>query len=171
MGKNKDHEGRRTGSKMKICTYFPAGFPNVEASIKIMEWLCEFSDMLEIGIPFSDPIADGPTLQKASTIALERGFKVEHAFRTAQYLKERFPEKKILFMTYFNIVFRQKEKFLIEAKKSGIWGLIIPDLIPGESEDFEADVDSIGLKKIFFVAPTTPKERIKFISQKTTGFI
>ncbi len=154
---------------MKICSYFTCGFPDLESSLKIMSELLEFSDYLEIGIPFTDPIADGPTIQFSSFKALENGFKVDQTFKVAENLSKS--GKKILIMTYYNIIFRNKEKFLQNAKDSGVWGIVVPDLLPGEDLDFEELMSKLNLKTVFFVAPNTKKTRIKFIDKHTTGFI
>jgi tryptophan synthase alpha chain len=157
---------------MKICAYFTCGFPDIESSFLIMKEILEFADMLEIGIPFSDPIADGPTIQFSSAKALERGFKVSQAFEIAQKLKTLFPQKEILFMTYYNIVMRKgEEEFIKRAKDTGAYGIVIPDLIPEEGERIFELMEKYGLKTINFVAPTTKDERIKKIAKKTTGFI
>ncbi len=108
---------------MKICAYFTCGFPDLETSFVIMREILEVVDMLEIGIPFSDPIADGPTIQFSSAKALERGFKVQQAFEVAEKLKSMFPEKEIIFMTYYNIIMRKGEEEFIKKSKRfrNIW--------------------------------------------------
>lgn len=156
---------------MKICVYYTCGFPDIESSSKIFEVISEYADYIEVGIPFSDPIADGPVIQFSSQKALERGFKVNQSFPIIKKLTEKFSEKKYLIMTYYNIIFKDIDGFLRSSKESGVWGLVIPDLPPGEDEDFEKKVDGLGIKKVFFVSPTTPKKRIKQISQRNTGFI
>lgn len=156
----------------KLCAYFPAGFPDSESSLFLMEKILEVADMLEIGIPFSDPIADGPTIQRASEIALSHGFRLKHAFNIAQKLKDKFPDKKLIFMTYYNIVFRHGvEDFISSAKKSGIWGIIVPDIIPEEADELRDVSRKEDVKTIFLVAPTTPPERAKKICEVATGFI
>ncbi len=157
---------------MKICAYFTCGFPDLETSFVIMREILEVVDMLEIGIPFSDPIADGPTIQFSSAKALERGFKVQQAFEVAEKLKSMFPEKEIIFMTYYNIIMRKgEEEFIKKAKDSGIYGIVVPDLIPEEGTKIFEIMGKYGLKTINFVAPTTENKRIKKIAEKTTGFI
>ncbi|GBD02934.1 Tryptophan synthase alpha chain [bacterium HR19] len=157
---------------MKICAYFTCGFPDLESSFKIMREILKVADMLEIGIPFSDPIADGETIQFASAKALEMGFKVSQAFQVAEKLKSEFPQKKILFMTYYNIIVRKGlEEFIRKSKDVGIWGIIVPDIIPEESFDFCEIMKKNELKTVFFVSPLTPEKRIKKISSMTTGFI
>ena len=163
------HEGE---NKFKLCAYFPAGFPDAESSLFLMERILEVADMLEIGIPFSDPIADGPTIQKASEIALSHGFRQKHAFNIAQKLKDRFPDKKLIFMTYYNIVFSSGvENFISRAKKSGIWGIVVPDIIPEEARELRDACQKEDMKTIFLVAPTTPPKRAKKICESATGFI
>jgi tryptophan synthase alpha chain len=157
---------------MKLCAYFTAGFPDLESSLFIMKNILEVADILEIGIPFSDPIADGPTIQKASEMALKHGFKVNQAFQIAKELKEKFPEKELVFMTYYNIVFRKGiQNFISEAKKAGIWGIVIPDLIPEEANEVMESAKKEDVKTIFLVAPTTKPQRAKKICEMTNGFI
>jgi len=156
---------------MKICVYYTCGFPDIESSSKIFEAISEYADYIEVGIPFSDPIADGPVIQFSSQKALERGFKVKQAFPIIKKLSEKFPEKKFLIMTYYNIIFKDADEFLRKSKESGVWGLVIPDLPPGEDSEFENKVEKLDIKKVFFVSPTTPKKRIKIISKRTSGFI
>jgi len=137
-----------------------------------MREILKVADMLEIGIPFSDPIADGPTIQFASAKALEMGFKVSQAFEVAERLKSQFPQKKILFMTYYNIILRKGiESFIRKSRDAGIWGIIVPDLTPEESSDFCEIMRKNELKTVFFVSPLTPEKRIKKISSMTSGFI
>lgn len=156
---------------MKLCAYYTCGFPDLESSVKILDVISEIADYVEVGIPFSDPIADGPVIQYANDIALKNGFKVEKTFSVIQKLSEKFPDKRFIIMTYYNIVFQGGDRFLEKAKQAGVWGLAIPDLPPGEDENFEKKLKEEDIKTIFFVAPTTPKKRVKYITQKTTGFI
>jgi tryptophan synthase alpha chain len=157
---------------MKICAYFTCGFPDIESSFVIMKEILEVVDMLEIGIPFSDPIADGPTIQFSSAKALESGFRVSQAFEVADKLKSIFPKKEILLMTYYNIIMRKgEEEFIKRAKDSGVYGIVVPDLIPEEGERIFEIMEKYGLKTVNFVAPTTEEIRIKKIAEKTTGFI
>lgn len=156
---------------MKLCTYYTCGFPDMESSFKIIKVISEFSDYIEIGIPFSDPIADGPTIQLAAQKSLENGFRLKKAFPIIKELSKEFPTKKYLIMTYYNIIFQRKEEFLEKAKESGIWGIVVPDLPPGEDIEFEEKLKEKGIKTVFFISPTTPKNRMKYISGRTTGFI
>ncbi|MCS7213621.1 MAG: tryptophan synthase subunit alpha [Candidatus Calescibacterium sp.] len=156
---------------MKLCTYYTCGFPDMESSFKIIRAISEFSDYIEIGIPFSDPIADGPTIQLASQKSLENGFRLKKAFPIINELSKEFPTKKYLIMTYYNIIFQRKEDFIKKSKESGVWGIVVPDLPPGEDTEFEEKLQEKDIKTIFFVSPTTPKNRMKYISRRTTGFI
>lgn len=156
---------------MKLCTYYTCGFPDIDSSLKIMECISEFSDYVEIGIPFSDPVADGPVIQFSSQKAIENGFKVKDVFPILRRLSEKFTSKRYVIMTYYNIVFQNPEDFLSKAKDSGAWGLAIPDLPAGQDIEFEEKVEKSNIKKIFFISPTTSKSRVLYISRRTTGFI
>lgn len=156
-----------------LSVYFPAGFPDSETSEYAIDLIAKSgADIIEIGIPFSDPLADGKTIQKASEISLRSGFRVSNAFGIAERAKSANTDVHFIFMTYYNILVRiGEEKFIKTAKNCGVDGLIIPDLPPEESETITEISKNNEMSTVFLVAPTSTKERIKLIDEKTTGFI
>ena len=158
--------------KALIC-YIVGGYPDAKTSKEIIKTLIESgADIIEIGIPFSDPMADGPTIQKASSIALSKGITPSTCFEIVNDLKKTFIETPFLFMTYSNIVFSNNLKnFLTLAKKNNIDGFIIPDLNVEESQEYVRLANKLGLATVFLSAPNTPKKRLLEIASVSTGFV
>lgn len=158
--------------KALIC-YIVGGYPDAKTSKEIIKTLIESgADIIEIGIPFSDPMADGPTIQKASSIALSKGITPSTCFEIVNDLKKTFIETPFLFMTYSNIVFSNNLKnFLTLAKKNNIDGFIIPDLNVEESKEYVRLANKLGLATVFLSAPNTPKKRLLEIASVSTGFV
>jgi len=128
-------------------------------------------DMIEIGIPFSDPIADGPTIQKAGQRALKKNVSLEKLLELVKRVRKK-SNIPLLFMTYYNPVLRfGLDNFVRSAKKAGLDGVIIPDLTPEESGELFSLCKREGLDLIFFVAPTSTPERIREVNLKSSGFI
>ena len=153
-----------------IC-YVMAGDPSAEATGKIVEALANGgADIIELGFPFSDPVADGPTIQVAEkTRALAAGMDIQHYFELVRCLDVPVP---LVCMTYYNPVFRYGvEKFVEGAAETGIGGLIIPDIPVEEASDLKSSCDKHGLDLIFLVAPTTTDKRIRKILQRGSGFL
>ncbi|QQS59671.1 tryptophan synthase subunit alpha [Candidatus Peregrinibacteria bacterium] len=118
-----------------LMTHTIAGFPSFSESKEVVRMMDEVgADIIEIQIPFSDPVADGPTMMRCNEIAIDRGFRVENAFKMAQELSSEI-STPLLFMTYYNIVFKRGvEKFCREAREVGIQGVIVPDMPPEEEK-------------------------------------
>ncbi|MDQ1275167.1 MAG: tryptophan synthase alpha chain [Euryarchaeota archaeon] len=152
-----------------IC-YVMAGDPSIEASSGIVKALAKGgADIIELGFPFSDPVADGPTIQVAGQRALAAGMDIERYFELVRGLEVEVP---LVCMTYYNPVFRYGvEKFVENAAKAGINGLIIPDIPVEEAADLKTSCDTHKLDLIFLVAPTTTDARIRKILQRGSGFI
>ncbi|MCM8786023.1 MAG: tryptophan synthase subunit alpha, partial [Candidatus Omnitrophica bacterium] len=155
-----------------LILYFTAGFPSFEKSIEIIkESAGKGADIIEIGIPFSDPIADGPIIQYTSTKALENGINTDKCFKLASLLKTTV-NIPYLFMTYFNPVYRYGiEKFADRCVECGVSGLIIPDLPYEESFKIRKILKERNMNLIYFLTPFTSKERTKKIIKKANGFI
>lgn len=155
-----------------IC-YTIAGYPSIQTSMDVVDSLVKGGmDILEIGIPFSDPIADGPTIQKASFSALQNGITYETALALARQIREKYPELPTIFMTYSNIPFvTGLTKFIIKSKRSGIDGLILPDMSIEESKSYCEEASHLGLSTIFLASPNSSDSRIKKIIERTTGFL
>jgi tryptophan synthase alpha chain len=150
--------------------YVMAGDPSVEATCGIVKALAKGgADIIELGFPFSDPVADGPTIQVAGQRALAAGMNIERYFELVRTLEVEVP---LVCMTYYNPVFRYGvEKFVEHAAEAGISGLIIPDIPVEEAADLKGSCESNGLDLIFLVAPTTTDARIQKILQRGSGFI
>lgn len=156
-----------------FCAFLTLGYPNLKATEQLI-WEFEKAgvDILELGFPFSDPLADGPTIQFSSEEALRRRVKIEDAFALVSKLRKQGCRLPILFFSYLNPIYHFGcEKFAAEAKKAGFDGAIIPDLPPEEEPKLQQALHRRGLVQIFLVAPTTEKRRASFIAGKSQGFI
>jgi len=152
--------------------YITAGDPKPEYTPKIAQALIDGGvDILELGLPFSDPIADGPTIQEASRRALEAGTTPRIVLELAKQIKHDF-EVPIVIMTYFNPVFKTGlKKFFSEAKECRINGIIIPDLPVEEADDYRKIATSYDIDTIFLAAPSTKGTRIQKIVEYSSGFL
>lgn len=159
--------------KLAYIPYLCCGYPTKEKTIEIaIELEKNGADALELGIPFSDPIADGPTIQKASNIALKHCKGVKEVLEIAKELRKNNFKIPIVIMSYYNPIYKFGiEKFCIDAKEAGIQAVAIPDLPLEESEDLRNNLEKNGLEIVYFIALTTPKERMEKICEKTTGFV
>ncbi len=155
-----------------LITYVTVGYPSIEATLKVVPLLADIGcDIVELGIPFSDPLADGVTIQKASFHALNNGVTAELCLEIAKELSQKV-NTPLVFMTYFNPVSRYGlEKFCNACSSSGIDGLIIPDLPPDEGSQLEFISRRQGLDLIYLLAPTSTEDRIRLVAEKGTGFI
>ncbi|WP_456472645.1 tryptophan synthase subunit alpha [Methanocaldococcus sp.] len=164
-------ELKNKGEKAFIAFYV-GGDPDYETSLKALERIAKHADIIEIGIPFSDPVADGLTIQKADVRALNSGMTPIKAFELAKELNKKYPNTPKVFLTYYNIVFKMgEEEFVKRCKDSNVDGIIIPDLPIEEAENLYKLCKKYGINLIFLIAPTTPDERIKKIVEKASGFI
>ena len=158
--------------KKAFIPYIMAGDPDLERTREIVQLFEECgADIVELGVPFSDPLADGPTIQQASERALQNGVTlrkvIEHVKRFSQEI--RIP---IVLMTYYNPVFKYGiELFISDAREAGIDGVIIPDLPPDEAAEFIMLSKKAQLNTIFLLAPTSTENRIKKVVKASTGFI
>lgn len=166
-------ENLRTQKKKALVPYIMAGDPDLETTENlILEIERAGGDILELGVPFSDPIADGPTIQRAS----ERALKSKTTLKKVMTLVKRVRKKRVsiplIIMTYYNIIFQYGiNRFTQDAVFSGIDGVIIPDLPPEEASEFIKEARSSGLDAIFLLAPTSTEERIKRVTSASAGFI
>ena len=161
----------RTGHKALI-SYVTVGYPSIEDTLKIVPLLASSGcDIVELGIPFSDPMADGVTIQKASFHALKNGVTPKLCLEVAEELSQKV-NIPLVFMSYFNPIFSfGLEEFCSACARSGIGGLIIPDLQPDEGSELEAITQRYSLDLIYLLAPTSAEERIKLVADRARGFI
>ncbi|MGK7396888.1 MAG: tryptophan synthase subunit alpha [Candidatus Cyclobacteriaceae bacterium M3_2C_046] len=156
-----------------LSVYFTAGFPRLDDTVPIMNHLQEGgADMIEIGIPFSDPMADGPTIQESNQAALANGMTLNKLFEQLQQVRASL-DIPIILMGYFNPVLQYGlEKFGRKCEECGVDGLIIPDLPMQDYLDlYKAQFDQFGLYNIFLITPQTSPERIRLIDENSHGFI
>jgi len=155
-----------------LMPYITVGYPSIETTLKVVPLLAQSgADIVELGIPFSDPLADGATIQKASFHALQNGVTPKVCLEVAQQLNQMV-EIPLVFMTYFNLVFSYGlEEFCGACTSSGIDGLIIPDLPPEESSELETITQRQELDLIYLLAPTSTEERISLVAERSRGFI
>lgn len=153
--------------------YFPIGYPNYAESIEAIVGMAESGvDGFEIGIPFSDPLADGPVNQAATQVSLENGTTVRDCIRAVSELRSRGVTQPMLLMGYLNPMLAYGlEKFVQDAKAAGADGFIVPDLPPDEGVALAEICSREGLALVFFLAPTSTAERIALVAERATGFI
>jgi len=154
----------------KLVAYITTGYPSLSFTVDISLALAEAGvDTIELGIPFSDPVADGVVIERANLKALQNGFKIQHLFNVS---KEIAPHIDTLWMGYFNPFYHKGiDRFISEAKNSGVNGFIIPDLPFEEAKPYKPIIEEAGLSLIDFIAPTDTKERIEQIVTDTQKFI
>lgn len=162
---------RREGQKGFV-VYIGAGDPDLEATRRLAEGFDQLGvDVLELGVPFSDPLADGLVNQLAAQRGLESGTTPRKVLETVARIRESSSIPIVLYV-YYNILHRWGvEQFIAEAGRSGVDGLLVLDLPPEESENYEESMRKNGLCAIYLVAPTTPEERIEKIVKRGAGFI
>ena len=161
-------------NKIALLSYMVTGYPDLETSYKAFDILLEQgSDMIEIGFPFSDPVADGPTIQEAHTVALQNGITHKDIFNLSKSLKTKYKDKPFLLMTYFNPIFKiGLDRFFDEAKESGIDGFIIPDLPAEEAQGVKDALEQRSLSLVMLLAPTSFKNnRVKSICEMSSDFV
>ena len=155
-----------------LIAYITAGYPNIETTQKVACILSNSGcDIIELGIPFSDPLADGTTIQKASYQALQQGITPQMCLEVAYQLRQKLATP-LVFMTYYNPVFNfGLEAFCQSCTKAGINGLIIPDLPVEEGSELEAITRKFKLDLIYLLAPTSTEERTSLVAERSQGFI
>ena len=162
---------RRTG-EMGLVAYLTAGDPSLDATEQFVLALANAgTDVIELGVPFSDPVADGPVIQRASERALRSGTTLSSVLSLVKSLRAKMGVPLVVF-SYFNPVLQMGlERFGDAAKAAGADGVLITDLTPEEASDYRAAMSSRGLDTIFLAAPTSTDERLALIAKSTTGFL
>ena len=166
-------QNAQSQDRSAFVSYVCAGDPNPATSLQVCRALLRSGvDILEIGVPFSDPLADGLTNQLAAQRALEAGTTCEDVFDLVRKIREEDGQTPIVFYTYYNLMFSGGlEAYIAEAKEAGVDGLLVLDLPPEEAGDYVEACRKIEMKTVFLLAPTTPEERVEYIAQNATGFI
>lgn len=155
-----------------LIPFFVIGDPDFDTSLSIVKTAIDAgADVLELGIPFSDPIADGPTIQKADIRALNNGINVKRALEFIKKVKE-YRDIPIGLLMYYNLVYQYgTEKFFADFHQAGVNSVLVADLSIDDADEIAGPAKSAGLETIFMVTPNTSTERMKLIASKTTGFI
>jgi tryptophan synthase alpha chain len=163
---------RREG-RPALMPYFTLGFPNQSASVEIVSAIARAgADLIELGIPFSDPLADGPTIQHSTQVALEHDTSVQRCLEMTAQLRASGVSQPLLLMGYYNpILSYGVDRFVAKAAQAGADGLIVPDLPPEEAGELEYHCRAGGLALAFLVAPTSTPERLALVAAHSTGFL
>ena len=159
--------------KKILSIYFSAGYPSLNDTVQIIQDLEKSGvDMIEIGLPFSDPLADGPTIQESSTKALENGMTTKLLFKQLEDIRQTV-QIPLVIMGYFNPILQYGiEDFCKKCQETGIDGLIIPDLpVDIYAENYKETFEKYGLINVFLITPQTSEERIRYIDSVSNGFI
>jgi tryptophan synthase alpha chain len=161
----------RAQGRAALIGYLPAGYPTVDGSVEGLTALVEGGcDLLEIGVPYSDPVMDGPTIQAAADTALRAGFRLRDLFAVVERVAAAGGSAVV--MTYYNPVLRYGvDAFARDLASAGGLGVITPDLIPDEADEWLAASSRYGLDRIFLVAPSSTEERIAATARASSGFL
>ncbi len=164
-------EKTRAEGRAALVGYLPAGFPDVPGGIDAIRVMVDSGcDVIEVGLPYSDPVMDGPTIQAAAQRALEGGVRTSDVLRTVEAVAATGTPTVV--MTYWNPVERYGvERFASDLAGAGGAGLITPDLTPDSADDWVVAADAHGLDKIFLVAPSSTDERLRYTAEACRGFV
>lgn len=165
-------EMARQAGRIALIPYLTVGYPDPAATLDLVPALAAAgADLVELGIPFSDPLADGPTIQRSTAQALRQGVTVRRCLETVQALRQR-TAVPLVFLSYYNPIFRfGLERFVAACAEVGVDGLIVADLPPEESADLATALERYGLALITLLAPTSTDERIARAVERARGFI
>lgn len=166
-------ERAQAENRAVLIPYLTLGHPAPETSLSLAEAaIAGGADLLELGVPFSDPLADGPIIQRATYIALQLGTTVARCLEMAQDLRRRETMVPLIFMGYYNpILAYGEEAFCRACHEVDVNGLIVPDLPPEEGRQLEEACEKHGLALIYLLAPTSTPERIRLVSERSRGFV
>jgi len=161
----------RAEGRAALIPYLTAGFPSREGFLEAVRAVLPYADLLEIGLPYSDPLGDGPVIQRASEVALRKGMSVQGVLELFREVRALTP-KPLFLMTYLNPVLAWgPERFFGLFKQAGATGVILPDLPPDEDPGLVRLAQEIGLETVFLLAPTSTEARIATVARHTTGFV
>lgn len=172
MSRIKEKFAELSAKKEKaLIAYIMVGYPNENATISAVRGLIKGgADIIELGFPFSDPLADGPIIQNASTVSLDNGTKLNKFFNIVKKIRKE-TDIPLILMTYTNILYHKGySKFIAEAKNTGIDGFILPDMSIEESKEYLASAKNTA-DTIFLISPNTTKSRIERITKSSSGFL
>ncbi len=166
-------EGLRRAGRTALMPFLTMGYPHRESALELVPALVEAgADLIELGVPFSDPLADGATIQAASQQALANGMTPALCLEQVAALRERGVAVPLILMGYYNPFFQMGlEGFARRAAEAGVDGVIVPDLPPEESEPLQAALRGQGLDLIFLLAPTTDDARVRSVARRAGGFL
>ena len=167
-----DRFARAFARRPALVGYVMAGEPDKERHAAYARAVLEEADVLEIGVPFSDPVADGPTIERAAVRALARGTKLADALALARSLRDAEREKPILLMTYYNPVLRfGLARFAAACREAGVDGVILPDVPLEESEEAGGALEKEGVALVQLASPASSPERLARLAKATRGFL
>ena len=160
-------------NKKKLITFVTGGDPDINSSNKILETIEKNgADIIEIGMPFSDPMADGPIIQLSSKRAIKRGVTLDNIFSICKKLRSNNDEIPIILMGYYNVIYNYGVKnFVNSCKSNGVDGLIVVDLQPEEDPDLLIEIQSSNINLIRLITPTTNNDRLNKILENASGFL
>jgi tryptophan synthase alpha chain len=159
-------------SECALIPFITAGDPDLDTTAKALEILAQNgADLIELGVPYSDPLADGPTIQAAATRALQQGVQLEDVLEIVKNVSSKIDIPIILFTYYNPIYYRGIESFLKQIKEAGVSGLVVPDLPLEESDILLKPAREIGIEVTLLIAPTSSQDRINAIASQSEGFI
>jgi tryptophan synthase alpha chain len=163
---------KREQREILLMTHIVLGYPDFETSLRLVEIMVESGvELMELQIPFSEPIADGPVILHANQVALSGGSTVERCFQFATEVARRFPIP-FLFMSYYNVLFRRGvPSFVARMQDAGLRGAIVPDLPPEEASEYLSAMSEAALAPIFIYSPNTSDARLQTISTHGSGFV
>ncbi len=163
----------RQSGRAALIPYFTLGYPTQNDSIAVVEALARAgADLIELGMPFSDPLADGRTIQNSSQVALQNGMTVRQCLEMVRSIRSGRVSQPLLLMGYINPILNYGiDKFIQDASQAGVDGFIIPDLPVEEALQCEQNCQQAGMALVYLVAPTSTPERIQLLAQHSTGFL
>lgn len=166
-------EAARAEGRAALMPYFTLGYPDPDTSLEIVAAVAGAgADLIELGIPFSDPLADGPTIQRSTQVALEHGVNIARCLEMVGRLRERGVAQPLLLMGYVNpILAFGVEQFVVEAATAEADGFIVPDLPPEEASEMETACQTQERALVYLLAPTSARERVAQVAAQTTGFL
>ena len=162
----------RANNRAALMPYFTLGYPDIKTSVEVVAAIAEYADLIELGVPFSDPLADGPTVQRSTQISLENGTTSRKCLEMVKTLRARGVTAPFMMMGYYNpIMAYGLTSYCADVAAAGGDGLIVPDLPPEEADELEAAARKAGIALIHFLAPTSHPARIEEVVSRAEGFI